>query len=183
MITFVTGPVRAGKSAFAEKLASVSGRSVVYVATAQWDPSDAEWTARIAHHRERRPCEWQLIETGSGGALPLQAYLRQAPADACLLVDSLGTWLADEMHVHRAHPERLAESVEEVFTSLCDCSAQVICVGEETGWGIVPDYPAGRLFRDHLGRLQARLAQCAERAYLVVSGYAVDLKVVGKPIS
>ena len=182
MITLITGPVRAGKSAFAERLALESGLRVLYVATAQWDPSDAEWTARIEHHRKRRPPNWQLLETGSGRDLDLQTALREASSDSCLLIDSLGTWLADEMQVNTAHPERIDARIEEVFSALEACSADILCVGEETGWGLVPEYPAGRLFRDHLGRLQARLAQRAARAYLVVSGYAIDLKAVGKPI-
>ena len=183
MITLITGPVRAGKSAFAERLAIESGLRVLYVATAQWDPSDAEWMARIQHHRERRPMNWQLLETGSGRGIDLQICVREAPRDACLLVDSLGTWLADEMQVNAADPQRIDARIEGLLAAFAGCSAEVVCVGEETGWGLVPEYPAGRLFRDHLGRLQARLARRAGRAYLVVSGYAIDLKAMGKPIS
>ena len=183
MITLVTGPVRAGKSAFAERLALESRLRVIYVATAQWDPGDAEWSARIEHHRERRPRDWQLLETGSGRDVDLQTAVRAGPSDACLLIDSLGTWLADEMQVNAAHPQRLEARIDDLFAAMQACSADIVCVGEETGWGLVPEYPAGRIFRDHLGRFQARLAQCAAQAYLVVSGYAIDLKAVGKPIS
>ena len=61
-------------------------------------------------------------------------------------------------------------------------AATAIVVGDEVGWGIVPDYPSGRLFRDLLGRFHQRLAQEAERAYLVVAGRAVDLDRAGSSI-
>jgi adenosyl cobinamide kinase/adenosyl cobinamide phosphate guanylyltransferase len=39
----------------------------------------------------------------------------------------------------------------------------------------VPATPAGRLFRDRLGRLNQRLGATADRLYLVVAGRALDL--------
>jgi adenosylcobinamide kinase/adenosylcobinamide-phosphate guanylyltransferase len=60
--------------------------------------------------------------------------------------------------------------------------AHAIVVGEEAGWGIVPEYPAGRVFRDLLGRAQQRLATGSNATYLVVAGFALDLNVAGRPI-
>jgi adenosylcobinamide kinase/adenosylcobinamide-phosphate guanylyltransferase len=55
-------------------------------------------------------------------------------------------------------------------------------VAEETGWGVVPAYTAGRLFRDRLGDLTRQTAAIVNQAYLVVAGYAIDLKQVGSTI-
>ena len=63
MRLLVLGGTRSGKSAHAESVAAATGTDVVYVATARRDPDDAEMTARIAAHRDRRPDEWVTEET------------------------------------------------------------------------------------------------------------------------
>jgi adenosyl cobinamide kinase/adenosyl cobinamide phosphate guanylyltransferase len=46
----------------------------------------------------------------------------------------------------------------------------------------VPVAASARLFRDAMGRMVQRLAKRADRSYLVVAGYAVDLRARGTPI-
>ncbi len=190
-LALITGPVRSGKSRFAERLAGDAGLAVTYVATAGIDENDSEWLARLEHHRARRPAHWTLVETASGHGSDLCHVLRDAPDDAVLLVDSLGTWLADRMS--GAHPELLVDttSLEAALERDCDAliealvasRATLIVVGEETGWGIVPDHPSGRIFRDVLGRLQQDIAAQAARVYLIVSGIAIDLRAAGTPVA
>jgi adenosylcobinamide kinase/adenosylcobinamide-phosphate guanylyltransferase len=50
-----------------------------------------------------------------------------------------------------------------------------ILVTNEVGDGVVPAFPAARLFRDVLGRANRRLVQSADAAYLVVCGRTIDL--------
>ena len=52
-------------------------------------------------------------------------------------------------------------------------------MAEETGWGVVPAYPMGRLFRDRLGQISRRVGTMANAVYLVVAGYALDLRQLG----
>jgi adenosylcobinamide kinase / adenosylcobinamide-phosphate guanylyltransferase len=52
----------------------------------------------------------------------------------------------------------------------------LIVVTNEVGLGIVPAPPLGRLYRDTLGYVNQRLAQAAERVYLMVAGLAVGIK-------
>jgi adenosylcobinamide kinase/adenosylcobinamide-phosphate guanylyltransferase len=66
--------------------------------------------------------------------------------------------------------------------SLRQTAATVILVSEETGWGVVPAYPLGRLFRDRLGTLTRQVGTVAGAVYLVVAGYAVDVKALGKEV-
>jgi adenosylcobinamide kinase/adenosylcobinamide-phosphate guanylyltransferase len=187
-LTFVTGPVRSGKSRFAERLSVESGGDVAYVATARTDPSDAEWVARIAHHVARRPAAWRTIETALLGAPSLAAIAGDGRAGAVLLVDSLGTWLAAEMSARfevGGEPAALdVDALEAECTRTADAlaasAAHAIVVGDEAGWGLVPPYPSGRIFRDVLGRMQQRLAARADRAYLVVAGFAIDLRAAGR---
>jgi adenosylcobinamide kinase/adenosylcobinamide-phosphate guanylyltransferase len=58
----------------------------------------------------------------------------------------------------------------------------VILVAEETGWGVVPAYATGRLFRDRLGHLIRRVGAIAHTVYLVTGGYAVNLSEIGIPL-
>ena len=48
-------------------------------------------------------------------------------------------------------------------------------MSDETGLGVVPATPAGRLFRDELGRLNQALAAESEEAELVVAGRVLPL--------
>ena len=59
---------------------------------------------------------------------------------------------------------------------LLDPNKTLIVVTNEVGLGIVPAYPLGRLYRDTLGYVNQRLAQAADRVYLMVAGMAVDIK-------
>ena len=46
---------------------------------------------------------------------------------------------------------------------------------KETGLGVIPATPAGRLFRDELGRLNQALAAESEEAELIVAGHVLSL--------
>jgi len=172
----VTGPARSGKSEWAEQLAINSQQPVIYLATAPLYPEDEEWQARLARHRQRRPADWELWEV----PLALSAAIATAPAHHCLLVDSLGTWLANLLDQEEATWQR---TLEDLLDSLQQSPNPIILVTEETGWGVVPAYPMGRLFRDRLGELTRRVGAIADAVYLVVAGYAVDLQQVGTPLA
>ncbi len=174
-IVVVTGPTRSGKSEWAEALAQQSPQEVVYVATSAVDPNDQEWQARLEQHRQRRPADWRLWEVPVG----LSAAILAGKATDCLLVDSLGTWLANELGQDEAQWQ---QTMADVVASVQQTAATVIFVAEETGWGVVPAYPAGRQFRDRLGQLTRRLGTVADAVYLVVAGYAVDLRQVGTAV-
>jgi len=178
MLTLLTGPVRSGKSTFALELARESGCEPVYVATAAIDPADPEMTERVARHRAERGA-MRTIETGAAGGPSLESVLRTAAPGEVLIVDSLGTWLSAFVVEGAA----VAPAAAGLLAACAASAADIIVVAEETGWGVVPAYPLGRLFRDELGRLTATLARRADRAYLVVAGYAVDLHRVGRRIT
>jgi adenosylcobinamide kinase / adenosylcobinamide-phosphate guanylyltransferase len=63
-VTLILGGARSGKSALAEKLASVrtgDSGNVLYVATLQ--PFDNEMRDRIVRHKASRPASWRTLET------------------------------------------------------------------------------------------------------------------------
>ncbi|HEY9704901.1 MAG TPA: bifunctional adenosylcobinamide kinase/adenosylcobinamide-phosphate guanylyltransferase [Allocoleopsis sp.] len=172
MITLVTGPARSGKSEWAEILAQNSQKPVIYIATAMIDPDDLDWQNRIIKHQQRRCTEWQTLEVPINLAETLPEY----PDTMCLLIDSLGTWVTNMLY----QDDMLWESNMQTFlTSLSNCAADVILVGEETGWGVVPSYPIGRTFRDRLGTLTRKIAQISDIVYLVSTGYVLNLTQLG----
>lgn len=174
-VIMVTGPTRSGKSEWAETLAMQSGKSVIYLATAQVDSADSEWCLRIEKHRCRRPINWVTLEAPH----QLVETIATVAAGSCLLVDSLGTWVANLLEQDNTSWE---ETVRNFLLSLEQFSGDVILVAEETGWGVVPAYPLGRAFRDRLGSLIRQLGAIADSVYLVTGGYVLDLSTLGSPL-
>jgi len=171
-IILVTGPARSGKSEWAETLAETSGKQVIYVATGLVDEADLEWVRRLEQHRNRRPVNWKTLEV----SIELSAVVRSGKPSDCLLIDSLGTWTANLLEQEAAV---WATTQQDLLASLKSTSADVIFVGEETGWGVVPAYPAGRLFRDRLGTLVRHIGAIADTVYLATGGYALNLSTLG----
>ena len=173
MVTVVTGPTRSGKSEWAEQLAAQSEKRVIYVATSLENPDDLEWQGRIQQHQVRRPESWITKHCPDD----LAAVLRSASDSQCLLVDSLGAWVANHLECSDEEWQMLSLEAEQ---ALSQSIAQVIFVAEETGWGVVPAYPLGRKFRDRLGALTRQLTLISDEAYLVCAGLAINLKQIGQ---
>lgn len=174
-ITLVTGAARSGKSEWAETLATRSGKIVIYVATASDNLADAEWQHRIAQHRLRRPPTWQTLQV----PISLAETLMSTPANTCLLIDSLGTWLANMLEQDQP---TWASTLTHFLTALQQTQSEVIVVAEEVGWGVVPVYAAGRLFRDRLGELVRQVGAIASPVYLVTGGHVLNLSILGTPL-
>ena len=174
-IILVTGPARSGKSEWAETLATDSSKQVIYVATSLVDEADLEWQSRLEQHRNRRPSDWKILEV----PIDLSAVVRSGLESECLLIDSLGTWTANLLE--QAAPV-WEQTQQDLIASLKSATADVILVGEETGWGVVPAYPAGRLFRDRLGTLVRHIGAIADAVYLATGGYALNLTALGTPL-
>ena len=172
MRTLVLGGSRSGKSAYAESL--LAGRDdVVYLATSPTGTGDAEWAARVAAHRERRPAGWSTLETTRPSDL-----LRPGT----FLVDSVTTWVAalmDETGVWDDHDgalDRLATRCDALVNAWVMTPAHVVAVSDEVGLGVVPETRSGRLFRDTLGTVNQRLAATADQVWFVVAGLPQRLR-------
>ncbi len=171
-LILVTGPASSGKSEWAESLAMQTRKPVIYIATAQWDETDLEWQAKIKVHQQRRPPDWQLWEICDD----LAAGILVAEAEMVVIVDSLGTWLANFLELEA---EAWEQMVENFLTALKTCQAQIILVAEETAWGVIPAYPMGRLFRQRLGNLIRKIGGLADEVYLITGGYVLPLHQLG----
>jgi adenosylcobinamide kinase/adenosylcobinamide-phosphate guanylyltransferase len=169
----VLGGARSGKSERAE-LRLAGEPEVTYVATGPDGTGDPEWAARVAAHRVRRPAWWRTAETTD-----LSGVLRTARG--AVLIDGIGTWLAAVMDEcggwdgGAAGLARLAARTAGLVSAWRQAGAYVVAVSDETGLGVVPATPAGRLFRDELGRLNRALAAESEEAELIVAGRVLSL--------
>jgi adenosylcobinamide kinase / adenosylcobinamide-phosphate guanylyltransferase len=189
-LIFITGPASSGKSAFGVRLARESGYEVTYIATAAGAPEDVEWRARLVRHVRDRPAQWRTVETAAMAHEAQLALFRDAAAGTCLLVDALGTWLAARIAEHIDLLEvdytvleaQLDDEAAQFVDAMLGSPAHVIVVSEQIGWDVVPIDAAARLFRDAMGRMVQRLAKQADRTYLIVAGYAIDLRTVGESI-
>jgi len=179
-IVLVTGGVRSGKSVLAEKLAS-DFNSVIYVATCE--AKDDEMMQRIRMHKQRRPDCWMTVEV----SLNIVDVIQGLDKESCLLIDCIGLWVsncllvAEEKNLADQHGFiiKMREKTFELLTLLASRRGNSILVTNEVGFGLVPPYKLGRIFRDCLGVVNATVAEAARNVYLCVAGLPIALKKDG----
>ncbi len=168
-ITYITGPVRGGKSRRAVELAQAWGEAVVFVATYRMDASDAEMTMRVARHRAERPA-WRTLEAPRDIAAALAAL---QPPPSGVVLDCLTLWLGDRLD---GNDDAILAAWSDQLARLRAAPWPVAIVGNEIGWSPVPEHPALRRFRDLAGLLAQATATAADEAWLLVAGCQVRLK-------
>jgi adenosyl cobinamide kinase/adenosyl cobinamide phosphate guanylyltransferase len=164
-LTLVLGGARSGKSRYAESLIAALPPPWTYVATAE--AGDAEMSQRIGAHRARRGPNWHTIESPrdivaalkAGGATPV-------------LVDCLTLWLSNLM-LADADIDTETARLEQALAAM---TKPAVLVANEVGYGIVPEHPLARRFRDRQGVLNQRIASRADRVVLVVAGLPLAIK-------
>ena len=172
-IHLILGGARSGKSAFAEKLATDSGLPVTYIATAQ--VYDAEFGQRVAHHKNRRPLNWQTIEQSFSLG---QSLKRHADNDRCIIVDCLTLWLAQCICPDCDRPQGLVWQDERssLLEALSALPGMILLVSNEVGMGIVPLGEINRQFQDEQGRLNQAVAEMADKVSFIAAGLPLKLK-------
>jgi adenosylcobinamide kinase/adenosylcobinamide-phosphate guanylyltransferase len=174
LTVLVLGGIRSGKSHWAESLIADSagpGTAVRYVATGTTS-ADAEWSTRVAAHRERRPPHWSTVESTD--------VATQLRADgAATLVDDVGGWLVAAMDPRHAWNDgSVTDDVDDLVEAVAGFRAPLVLVSPEVGLAVVPATKSGRRFADELGVLNQRLAALCHCVVLVVAGQPVTVKGV-----
>jgi adenosylcobinamide kinase / adenosylcobinamide-phosphate guanylyltransferase len=172
----ITGGVRSGKSRYAETLLADLAE-VTYVASGPVpDPAaDAEWAARIADHRVRRPAHWSTVETTD-----IVGALRTV--SGAILIDCLGTWLTTVIDRLDTWEEPLPDwqdafhdQVDKLVTAWRTRRGLAVAVTNEVGWGLVSQYRSGRVFTELLGILNQEVAAASDEVIMIVAGRVLRL--------
>lgn len=166
-IELILGGARSGKSGYALRQAQAHGRPVVWIATAE--AHDDEMRERIARHQAERPAHWLTVEA------PLALATALAPhSDQLVVVDCLTLWLSNWLCRDDADGWRAERAA--LLSAITRHRAPLLLVGNEVGFGIVPDNALARRFRDEAGRLHQDIAAIAPRVTLLVAGIPMAIK-------
>ena len=170
MMTLITGGCRSGKSSHAIAMASaLRGVHKFFIATAE--ALDDEMQARIAHHRQSRPADFQTIEETKRLVGVVESLSGRADV---VVIDCLTLWISNLLE-EQTDAAILGES-ESLSEALTRAPFATIVVTDEVGWGVVPDNPVARRFRDLLGWTNQKIAHAADQVLLMAAGYPLRLK-------
>jgi adenosylcobinamide kinase/adenosylcobinamide-phosphate guanylyltransferase len=173
-VLLVTGGCRSGKSRYAQEWAENRASKRLFLATAR--VTDEEMAARIRRHQEVRGEGWITVEEPIGVAHAIREY---GGSVQVILMDCVTIWLSNLL-LEGLSDHKILERVGELQMSLAQTSASVAMVTNEVGWGIVPDHPLGRRFRDLAGMVNQKLAHAADRVILMAAGLPLNLKGGGR---
>lgn len=169
----ILGGARSGKSSLAQQMARESDRPVVYLATGVI--TDKEMKERVQKHRSSRPQTWLTRETPYGGFIQIDENW----AGKAILLDCI-TFLVNNLLLRENKEETVYHQLLEELTYLFKKQQQegfyFLIVSNETGMGIVPEYPLARAFRDLQGRINQWLAARVNQVYIVIAGIPVKIK-------
>ena len=182
-VIYITGGARSGKSSYAEELLE-GKKNVLYVATAI--AFDEEMKDRIKKHRDRRSDSWTTLEEYKNFDSKL---LSEVSNKDYILFDCITVMISnimvldndcdwDNITVDRAGQieNEVLNEIDSLLEVISDFNGTSILVSNELGMGIVPGNPLGRIFRDIAGRVNQKIANISNEAYLVVSGVPVKIK-------
>ena len=170
-ITLITGGARSGKSSFALDLARKNYDRRVFIATAV--AFDEEMKRRIVQHQKDRGDLFHTLEE----PVRLTETLSAVPEGTeVALVDCLTVWLGNLYHHFRQNEAAVRSHVDEFLKAIPQVPCDLILVTNEVGWGIVPDNPLARSFRDVAGYLNRKAAEEAKSVYLLCCGIALEIK-------
>ena len=176
-LVLILGGARSGKSDFAQSYAENQSVRVLFVATAE--AGDDDMARRIEAHRKSRPSNWDTLEE----PISLESAIRAVSQDyETILIDCLTLWVSNLL-IRNEKASNIESLILDQAKNLLELhqatNATCIVVSNEVGLGLVPSNELGRRFRDALGRVNQLFASRADKAYLMISGLALDLKALG----
>jgi adenosylcobinamide kinase/adenosylcobinamide-phosphate guanylyltransferase len=175
-IVLVTGGARSGKSSWAQKAAEelTAYSKRLFVATAV--PLDNEMSERIRKHREDRDATWTTVES----PYELEKAISSIVNDSVVCIDCITVWLGNIWYQLNGDEHALNRCCEVLCNTLklwkSTKNGHMFIVTNEVGWGIVPESPEVRVFRDMAGFLNKNLAGIADELILTVCGVPLKIK-------
>ncbi|WP_152656889.1 bifunctional adenosylcobinamide kinase/adenosylcobinamide-phosphate guanylyltransferase [Oceanobacillus sp. CFH 90083] len=171
-LIFITGGVRSGKSAFAERLAVKHAReadtSLHYIACGI--PSDTEMQERVKRHqrdREKSGFTWRTWEQ----PVHLSHIAHQFTGQDVILLDCVTTLLNNYLFQEETTDTKIvADLVQEDITALCSRADEIIIVSNEVLQDIPYEDKLTLNYQKVLGHVHQKIVKRANLAILVESG-------------
>lgn len=176
---FILGNAHCGKSELAIQCLRPDEPALV-IGTAP--PTEPAFQARIAELQCMRPPTWDSVYAGTD---LVAAVIHAATDFRQVLIDSVNQWLAtlllscgEEIDgSEQGRSNLLTSRIDELVKVLAQYKqTKFVLVSAEIGGGPAPSRMAERLFRQHLGLANQRLAQAAASVLLVHAGIPTILK-------
>jgi len=179
-ITLVTGGSRGGKSKFAESLLRDKDE-VLYIATAI--VTDSEMEDRIKKHRERRNQKWKTFEGYKDLHKAVEEYKEEYIMLDCVTIMMTNLMFEENRDFDNISEEEvdslflyIKQQVEALILRVRELDKNLVLVTNEVGYGLVPEYKLGRIFRDIAGSINQHIGSLSDEVYLVACGIPLKLK-------
>lgn len=176
-ITLLLGGARSGKSSYVQKLAEESGKSVMFLATAQ--AFDDEMSARIQKHKSERSADWQTMEI----PFEIASHVKEIKSEVVILdcitllaSNLMMQFVKDDIVDEELFIQAIQEEIEEMLSAIQKSNQHWFIVSNEVGLGLVPPYQMGRVYRDGIGWANQRLAKEAQQVIFMVAGIPMKVK-------
>lgn len=169
---FITGGVRSGKSAIAEKYARQLGeiKTLYYIATGV--SFDDEMKNRIIRHqqdRENQNANWNTVEM----QVEVPVAIGQLSNEAVVLFECVTTWLSNVLYTYerknknREYIDNCIGSMQKQLLTWRKQGATIIVVSNEVLDELPSQYEEVNLYRKLLGELHQWIVQNSDEAYEV----------------
>ncbi|AOV08868.1 bifunctional adenosylcobinamide kinase/adenosylcobinamide-phosphate guanylyltransferase [Sporosarcina ureilytica] len=184
-LTFISGGVRSGKSAYAERLLTDASQRkhgrLVYIASGT--PTDEEMSERIQKHQDdRADFNWTTIEQpiDFGQVLPF------IQTGDYILWDCLTTWLANELYagyetgtpcVNR--PDCMEQKVEDLIDridAILKKASHLVIVSNEVLHEVAPNEVETEKYRAWIGEIHQKIVAKSQTAIEMESGIPIFWK-------
>lgn len=172
-LTFISGGVRSGKSAHAEKIlvddAVTSGNRLVYIASGT--ATDMEMEKRIIQHQvDRSEFNWTTLEQPTR----LEEVIPSIQPGDLVLWDCLTTWLANELYegwetgtpciVKAGCIEQKVEELHTTIQKILGTASQLVIVSNEVLDDVPPSNEETEVYRKWIGQIHQQLVARAQTA-------------------
>ncbi|MCG7343866.1 bifunctional adenosylcobinamide kinase/adenosylcobinamide-phosphate guanylyltransferase [Sporosarcina sp. ACRSL] len=189
-LTFISGGVRSGKSAYAEKVlvdsAAKFGGRLVYIASGR--AVDEEMRQRIEKHKlDRAKEDWLTIEQ----PVNLEGVLLFIQRNDLVLWDCLTTWLANELYTEQdgiycirteGCMEQKAARLMQTVAKIREKAAHLIIVSNEVLDEPASTYEETRTYCEWIGKLHQCLVSLSDDAIEMDCGMPMYWKTEGQVI-
>lgn len=183
-LIFISGGVRSGKSAYAEKLLTSARKKegrLVYIASGT--ATDSEMKERIQkHQQDRAEFNWVTIEQPTN----LAECMPSIQKGDYVLWDCMTTWLANELYdgwetgspcIH--DPNCMTKKEQQLLKTLHDIkekASQFVIVSNEVLHDLPSNYSETETYRKWLGRLHQKVVKTANVAIEMEGGIPIYWK-------